>query len=68
MYQLRGHRLEYASAEMGSDRRQVIQPIEMMQPILMVMASRLFVESINVLHKDCHDGDKALKKAIVSIN
>ncbi len=32
------------------------------------MASRLYLESINVLHKDCHDGEKAFRKSIVSIN
>jgi hypothetical protein len=47
---------------------QPIQPMGLMQPIPVAMVSGLFIESINVLHKDCHDGDKALGKAIISIN
>ncbi len=43
-----------------SDRGQPIQPIEVMQPMMMKTVSRLFLESIKVLHRDCHGGDKAL--------
>jgi hypothetical protein len=37
------------------DSRYIRQPI---QPISMKIVVKLLLESINVLHKDCHDGEK----------